>query len=148
MRTLPLPGTPYDTNFFNRTCVFLMDDPWTVMAWSLDNGEIWREAITWSGVSVGSRTNPYLSVTDEGVVWVSSDQQLVRVDSGEVVEAGALISRFICLADGFLVALHQDGSSIKDVVSVARIDENGVVMWRTMLEAPAQLNSWGDKPTT
>jgi hypothetical protein len=150
MRTLPLPGTPYDTNFFNRTCVFLMDDPWTVIAWSLDEGEIWREAITWSGVSVGSRTTPHLSVTDAGVVWVSRDEQLVRVDSGQVVEAGALISRFICLADGFLVAVHEDGSSIKDVVSVARIDENGRVMWRTMLEVPPELTSSmrGDRRTT
>jgi hypothetical protein len=150
MRTLPLPGTPYHTNFFNRTCLFLTDDPWTVMAWSLDDGEIWREAITWSGVSVRSRTTPHLSVTDEGVVWVSRDRQIVRVDSGEVVEVGALISRFICLADGFLVALHEDGSSIKDVVSVARIDENGVVMWRTMLEVPPELTSsmLGDRRTT
>jgi hypothetical protein len=88
-------------------------------------------------------------VTDEGVVWVSRDQQLVRVDSGEVVEVGALISRFICLVDGFLVALHEDGSSIRDVVSVARIDANSRVMWRTMLEAPPRLTSSMDsRPTT
>ena len=141
MRTLPLPGSLYDANFFNRTCVFLTEDPWTVVAWSLDDGEIWRDAITWSGVSVDRRTIPRLSVTDEGVVWVSRDQQLVRVDSGQVVEAGALISRFICLVDGFLVALHEDGSSITDVVSIARVDANGTVMWRTMLEAPPELTS-------
>jgi hypothetical protein len=149
MRTLPLPTTPYNTNFFNRTCVFLTDDPWTVMAWSLDDGEIWREAITWSEVSLRSRTYPRLSVTDDGVVWISRDKQLLRVDSGEVVEVGAVISRFVCLADGFLVALHEDGSSNTDVVSVARIDANGVVMWRTMLEAPPQLTpSLDSRPTT
>jgi hypothetical protein len=91
---------------------------------------------------------PRLSVTDEGVVWVSRDQQLVRVDSGDVVGVGALISRFICLADGFLVALHEDGSSITDVVSVARVDANGVVMWRTMLEAPRHLTSSMDSRRT
>jgi hypothetical protein len=148
MRTLPLPGTPYDTNFFNRTCVFLTSDPWTVAAWSLDDGEVWSQAVNWSGVSMRSRTYPRLSVTDEGVVWVSRDQQLVRVDSGDVVEVGALISRFVCLADGFLVALHEDGSSPGDLVSVARIDANGGVIWRTMLEVPPEMATLMDSRST
>ena len=59
----------------------------------------------------------------------------------DVVEVGALISRFVCLADGFLVALHEDGSSLGDVVSIARIDANGRVKWRMMLEASPQLTS-------
>ena len=119
MRTLPLPGTPYDTNFFNRRCVFLTDDPWTVMAWSLDDGGSGAKQSRGRGSPCNEGRSP-ASVTDEGAIWVSRDQQLVRVDSGEVVEVGTFISRFICLADGFLVALHEDGSSITDVVSVAR----------------------------
>jgi hypothetical protein len=141
MQSFALPETTYLTNFFARTCVFLTSDPWTVGAWSLDDGEVWREPVTWSGDSVRMRTYPRLAVTGEGVVWVSRDQQLVRLDSGEIVEVGAVISRFICLADGFLVALHEVALSPFDVVSVARIDADGSVMWRTVLEVPPEMDS-------
>ena len=133
MRRIVLPSDPYQARFVNRTCVFLMPDPWTVAAWSFDGLEQWRqEAPVSSGAS-----RPRLRLDDRGEAWVSSGHLLFRPTSDEAIDAGASILEFTCTHDGFLLALEAEP------LSIARILRGGDVVWRADLAPPDEIEYVG-----
>jgi hypothetical protein len=133
MRRIVLPSNPYHARFVDRTCVFLMHDPWTVAAWSFDGLELWRQE-----PPIQSRTTrPRLGLDDRGEVWVSSGHLLFRPASDETIDAGAGIVEFTCTHDGFMLALEADP------LSIARILRGGDLVWRTDLAPPAEIEYVG-----
>jgi hypothetical protein len=89
MKRIVLPSSLSDAHV-DRTCVFLIDEPWAVAAWSLDGVEFWRQEMPFSTVA----TRPRLGLDARGEVWVSSGQLLFTPASGETIDAGASILQF------------------------------------------------------
>lgn len=138
MNSFALPYQPFFTQFSPASCVFMTFEPWTVAAWAFDGTELWREPIGWSGDD-RSQSAPRLVVTGIGHIWVSRDQELVRLDTPEVIEVGHPIAEFAVLPDGFLVALLEPTE--KQTLSVARLDRSGSTVWKTRLDMPPDIRS-------
>jgi hypothetical protein len=133
MRRIALPSSPYETCILDRTCVFLIDEPWAVAAWSLEGFEFWRQELPFPTVA----GRPKLRLDDLGEVWVSSGQLLLTPASGETIDAGANILQFTCTDDGFLLALEADP------LSIVRIRRDAQEVWRTDVAPPGQIGYSG-----
>jgi hypothetical protein len=133
MRRIVLPSSLSDAHVFDRTCVFLIDEPWAVAAWSLEGVEFWRQEMPFSTVA----TRPRLGLDARGEVWVSSGQLLFTPASGETIDAGANIFQFTCTDDGFLLALEADP------LSIVRIRRDAREVWRTDVAPPDQIGYAG-----